>query len=31
MSHKNVNPEDVQVGPNMDHGLIVLLNVEVVK
>lgn len=30
MSHKNVNPEDVQVGPNMDHGPSVLLNVEAV-
>ena len=31
MSHRNVNPEDVQVGPNMDHGPSVLLNVEAVK
>ena len=31
MSHKNVNLENVPVGPNMDRGLSVLLNAEAVK
>ena len=31
MSHKNANPENVPVGPSMDHGPNVQLNVEAAK